>query len=197
MYVFFITIFGIKNWPRPLTEMLPCDLKYIHVISCSTCFAFEKNHQRLGCERDNRLLDTRCTPWNKEYKAILRRQTFVSDKISRSPYVKLPEVSSAHLNFSGLQRSPSWKKVLVSLLTQSSSWQESTTLNWGAFPVVRDIEADKEEYKAKICRAADMIGIKRRGFFFVTFLHTSLMLMMKALFFVEQNLFRWHFTKRP
>ena len=53
------------------------------------------------------------------------------------------------------------------------------------FPVVRNIEADKEEYKAKICRAADMIGIKRRGFFFVTFLHTSLMLMMKALFFVE------------
>ena len=100
---------------------------------------------------------------------IWRRQNFVSDKISRSPYVKLSEVFSAHLNSSGLHRSPSWKKVLVSLLTQSSSWQESTTLNWGAFPVVRDIEADKEEYKAKICRAADMIGIKRRGFFFVTF----------------------------
>ena len=107
------------------------------------------------------------------------------------------EVFSAHLNSSGLQRSPSWKKVFVSLLTQSSSsWQESTTLNWGAFPVVRDIEADMDDDKAKICRAADMIGIKRRGFFFVTFLHTSLMLMMEALFFVEQITFCWRFMKR-
>ena len=106
------------------------------------------------------------------------------------------EVFSAHLNSSGLQRSPSWKKVLVSLLTQSSSWQESTTLNWGAFPVVRDIEADKEEDKAKICRAADMIGIKRRSFFFVTFLQPSLMLMIEAIFFVEQKLFCWPLTKR-
>ena len=99
------------------------------------------------------------------------------------------EVFSAHLNSSGLQRSPSWKKVLVLLLTQSSSWQESTTLNWGAFPVVRDIEADKEEDKAKICKAADMNGITRKGFFFVTFLHTSPMLMKEALFFVEKKLF--------
>ena len=50
--------------------------------------------------------------------------------------------------------------------------QSSTTSKQNQQPdsCVKDMEADKEDDVAKICRAADMNGIKRRGFFFVTFL---------------------------